>query len=171
MLPFKKGISHRDLIPENIVFDIDASKSYVLKIIDYATVSPMDGRVRTGVLFSKVGHPMYWPPEIHRNKPYFGHSPDLFAAAIILFIMIAGKSPFSYSDKKDPLYKCLTERMPNLFWKMHNRTHRFGDFHPSAEFKSLFEKMMEFVPKQRPTIDEILKHPWMSMPLDKKIYK
>ena len=37
-------------------------------------------------------------PEIHLNLPYSGVAVDLFAAAIILFIMVSGTPPFAKAD-------------------------------------------------------------------------
>jgi len=37
-------------------------------------------------------------PEIHLSRPYTGPGVDLFASAIILFIMLAGRPPFRKAD-------------------------------------------------------------------------
>lgn len=42
----------------------------------------------------------------------------------------------------------------------------------SPEFKDLFQLMMALDPKKRPTIDQILSHPWMQGPIvDKQSWK
>ena len=46
-------------------------------------------------------------PEIFEGKPYKGHEVDLFAMAIILFILVSGHPPFKQANKKDPYYKLL----------------------------------------------------------------
>jgi len=43
-------------------------------------------------------------PEIHLGKPYDGKTIDLFAAAIILFIMMTQRPPFSSAMPNDPHY-------------------------------------------------------------------
>jgi len=59
-------------------------------------------------------------PEIHLNKAYSGQSVDLFAAAIILFIMISQRPPFFSANPKDPHYALLAAGRNDLFWKAHN---------------------------------------------------
>ena len=45
-------------------------------------------------------------PEIIERRPYRGSSVDIFAAGVILFIMMTGKMPFDQqADKDDLLYK------------------------------------------------------------------
>jgi len=47
------------------------------------------GRDGQGYLHTKLGTLNYMAPEIHLKQPYEGKSVDIFAAAIILFIMVA----------------------------------------------------------------------------------
>ena len=57
-------------------------------------------------------------PEIHLGKSYEGASVDLFAAAIILFVIIAQRPPFECADPtKDPLYRTIAAGRHELFWK------------------------------------------------------
>lgn len=92
-----KGVAHRDLKPENLLLD----ESYTLKIADFGFAAPLDGRDGSGNLYTKLGTMSYMAPEIHMKQPYQGSSVDLFAAAIILFIMVAQHPPFSAAQPKD----------------------------------------------------------------------
>lgn len=67
-------------------------------------------------------------PEIHAKKPYRGDQVDLFAAAIILFIMYAGTPPFTKADTKDPYYKLLTTNRHDTFWNAHSKHKPNKDF-------------------------------------------
>ena len=71
------GISHRDIKPENILLD----ENWNLKLIDL-------GHATTKVVTSTghVGTPGYTPPEL-KSDDYTAKFVDLFAAAIVLFIM------------------------------------------------------------------------------------
>jgi len=80
-----KGVTHRDLKPENLMLDSD----FTLKIADFGFAAPVEGRDGSGYLVSKLGTLNYMAPEIHLKQPYQGRSVDLFAAGIILFIMVA----------------------------------------------------------------------------------
>ena len=44
-------------------------------------------------------------PEIHEDKPYKGEAVDLFASAIILFIMVSGTPPFNTAKPDEYYYK------------------------------------------------------------------
>jgi len=44
-------------------------------------------------------------PEQHQRKPYDGKSIDIFAAGIILFVMVARHPPFNKAVANDQFYK------------------------------------------------------------------
>lgn len=54
-----------------------------------------------------VGTPGYMAPEIMNSEPYQGSVVDLFALAVILFILYTGGPPFSSADSDDQFYKLL----------------------------------------------------------------
>lgn len=60
-------------------------------------------------------------PEIHQKKPYQGQAVDLFAIAIILFIMVSGHPPFDKAKPSDRFYKFLNANRDDVFWKTHSR--------------------------------------------------
>ena len=95
----QKNIAHRDLKPENLLFD----DKYNLRIADFGFAKKLDG----GLTKTVLGTESYMAPEIHLKQPYSGTSIDLFASAIILFIMYVGTPPFSKAHSSDPYYKLL----------------------------------------------------------------
>ena len=52
-----------------------------------------------------VGTQGYTPPDIDNKTDYSGQSLDLFACAVILFIMLCGFPPFKQAQQYDFLYK------------------------------------------------------------------
>lgn len=92
-------------------------------------------------------------PEIHLDRPYSGQSVDLFAAAIILFIMLTQRPPFNEANPYDPHYKLLAAGRKDLFWKAHIEADPTQANLFSTDFMDLFTKMTVLNPKHRLTID------------------
>ena len=111
-----KGFTHRDLKPENILLD----SNFDLKIVDFGFCCPLNGRDGKGFNSSYVGTPGYMAPEIIERKDYKGEDVDLFAAAVILFIMASGSPPFmKWADRKDDFYRLICDNKTDRFWAAH----------------------------------------------------
>lgn len=134
--------------------------AFNLKIADFGFAAPTEGRNGSGMLETQLGTSSYMAPEIHLGKPYSGPSVDLFAAAIILFVILTQRPPFSTADPNDPHYRLLAANRADIFWLAHLEADDGVETH-SPEFKDLFEKMMAINPCHRLSIEDIFAHPWM----------
>lgn len=143
------GVAHRDLKPENLMLD----KSFNLKIADFGFAAPTEGRDGSGYLKTQLGTASYMAPEIHLAKPYTGPGVDLFACAIILFVMLSQRPPFNSPSPDDPHYRLLAGNRADLFWKAHEEAEQDKIY--SEEFMDLFVKMTALNPAHRPTMKDI----------------
>lgn len=94
---------------------------------------------------------------MHLKMPYSGIIIDLFAAAIILFVMVTGKLPFVKADPCDRTYKLLCTNKHEQFWKIHEINKK----NVSESFVDLMNCMLAFDPTQRLSISEIESHKWL----------
>ena len=89
--------------PENILLD----KNYDVKIVDFGFACPLEGRDGSGTNQSQIGTVAYLAPEVLARQPYQGEVVDLFALAVILFILYSGHPPFSVANEDDGYFKLL----------------------------------------------------------------
>jgi len=85
-----KNICHRDMKPENIMFD---PQSGAVKIIDFGFACISKDKLRVF-----CGTPSYMSPEIVSKKEYWGPAADIWACGVILFVMLTGNLPFKATE-------------------------------------------------------------------------
>ena len=143
----ENGICHRDLKTQNILLD----EKYTPKICDFGFATYISDKLK-----DCLGTKRYAAPEIFKNKYYDGVKIDIFSLGVILFDIVTGLVGFREAKYNDPFYKYIKEKNYNQFWSKLTQIKNV-----SEEFKNLYVKMVAFLPKDRPSIDEILNGDWL----------
>jgi len=111
-----RGLVHRDLKPDNLFIVARDGRSH-LKIVDFGLAHLVDTRpeendriTRAGEIF---GTPEFMAPEQVRGGEITPRT-DLYAAGIILYQMLSGRTPFASDNPTDTLLKQCTAEPPPL---------------------------------------------------------
>lgn len=89
--------------------------------------------------------------------------------------MVAQHPPFNTAEAKDPFYKVLAANRADIFWKTHSANKpklENGDPFFSEEFKDLITGMLQLDAAHRPSMSEVMNHPWMqgSIPTEEEVF-
>ncbi|XP_066913822.1 testis-specific serine/threonine-protein kinase 3-like [Clytia hemisphaerica] len=139
---FDRNIVHRDLKPDNILLAEDGT----CKLTDFGFARNVeDGKL----LWDRCGTKEYMAPEIIKGEArYDGKASDLWSLGIILYELVTGQRPFD-SEENDKLF--LKEQQLGPAWP------------PSMSIacKNLITSLLNQDPKRRPSIEMVLKSPWL----------
>ncbi|KAG0486332.1 hypothetical protein HPP92_008427 [Vanilla planifolia] len=141
----RRGVAHRDLKPDNIMFD---GKGRLL-LADFGSAECFgDGRAMRGI----VGTPYYVAPEVLAGRDY-GEKVDVWSAGVVLYIMLGGIPPF-YGDTAAEIFQAV------LRGNLRFPTRIFGRVSPSA--KDLIRRMLCKDVSRRFSSEQVLRHPWLT---------
>jgi serine/threonine protein kinase len=110
-----------------------------------------------GLLESYKGTPVYMAPEIALGQKYTGYKADIFSAGVILFTLVRGIFPFMSSTADDQFYKHHLSKDYASYWAAVE-----GEG-ASKQFKDLIQIMLAHDPDERPSLEKLKAHPWMTL--------
>ena len=138
----KQEIIHRDLKPENLVLD----KENNIKICDFGWSAESKGSAHRTTFCGTVD---YMAPEMLCNKPY-NASLDVWCQGILLFELLHGYPPFSGKSESEKMQKI----------RSHKNKIKFAES-ISEDIRALVEKMLQYEPNNRYTVEQILESDWI----------
>jgi serine/threonine-protein kinase len=105
----KLGVIHRDLKPDNILFD--HRNEPFMTDFGIAKLSEERGSLTTGGLI--IGTPGYMSPEQANGDELDGRS-DIYSLGIIIFEMLTGKLPYTANTPIGLIMQHITQPIPNI---------------------------------------------------------
>jgi calcium-dependent protein kinase len=140
------GVMHRDIKPENFLLSSQTDDADLVAC-DFG----LGTFFKPGDEFSiLVGSPYYVAPEVLRRK--YSNEADIWSLGVVLYILLCGLPPFWGSSDKEIFMSILRGNIdfssnpwPSI----------------SQEAKNLVRSVLTLDPSGRPTIGELLSHPWL----------
>ena len=98
---------------------------------------------------------IYMSPEIYKNvEPFDGYAVDMWAAGVILFLMLTGFPPWERACLTDERFKYMTA---GYLVQMLTE----WQIGITGDAMDLLQRMLFIDPKDRLSLDQVRAHPWM----------
>jgi serine/threonine protein kinase len=134
---------HRDLKLENILLD----KNENVKLCDFGFTREYEGK--SSYLQTFCGTVCYSAPEMLKGEKYAGEKVDVWSLGVILYALLTGELPFDEDDDNATKMKILRDEP------------RYPDILP-ADAAALIKLLLSKRPLLRPTLSDILNHPFLA---------
>ncbi|KAK4228137.1 Serine/threonine-protein kinase ppk16 [Podospora fimiseda] len=134
---------HRDLKLENILLD----KNENVKLCDFGFTREYEGKAN--YLQTFCGTICYSAPEMLKGEKYAGEKVDVWSLGVILYALLCGELPFDDDDDNVTRTKILTQEP------------KYPD-HIPPDALSLLKLLLSKRPLLRPTMPDILAHPFLA---------
>ena len=140
------GIAHRDLKPDNLMYETKGQNS-CLKLIDFGLSILLDKKKTCREV---LGSPLFMAPEVVKDLPY-NEKCDIWSCGIMLYRFLSSQEPFNPKtiEQLYSMIKVANFRMDSLSGKFWN--------HVSINAKKFLLRMLVNDPKSRASAAELLK--------------
>lgn len=142
-----RGIVHRDIKAENVLFESKSDTTNNVKIIDFGLARKKGDHN----LHSIVGTPCYVAPEVLEGT--YDRKCDIWALGILTYVMLYGKYPFDDENKSV------------LFEKIKKHEPKYDTSFVSQEALNIMKEMLQKDSTKRPEAEKLLDHPWFAIHL------
>ena len=148
-----RSVAHRDIKPENILLS-DGD----LKLADFGLAVLFAHNGQTKPCQTVCGSPPYMAPEVvpknglvgKKTDPYAGDMADIWSCGVVLFVLLAGNTPWDEPTESSPEF---------LNYIEHGSTDELWERIPH-QARSLLRGILKVDPKSRMSLEDVRRHPW-----------
>ncbi|EFN57657.1 hypothetical protein CHLNCDRAFT_11382, partial [Chlorella variabilis] len=138
-----QGVLHRDIKPENIMLSGEGE----VKVGDFGLA--INTTRQESVCVCVVGTLDYMPPEVGcEDGAAYGLPADAWCVGVLAYELLVGSPPFE-AESKDATYTRILKLEPSI------------PSHLSDQAKGFIRQALKKDPSQRPTVHQMLRHPWL----------
>lgn len=138
----EKNVIHRDLKPDNILFDSENN----IKIADFGLSEEF---VPGEKFFTFCGTPEYMAPEVFQGHKFDGPKVDVWSLGVMLYEMLTATLPFPGST------------WPHIIERVLHGKYYVPEY-ISQDCRELLSKMLVLDPSKRATMDVVMKDAWVN---------
>ncbi|CAL9091348.1 unnamed protein product [Musa textilis] len=145
----RRGVAHRDVKPDNVLFDALGH----LKLADFGSAQCFpDGDGEWAPMKGLVGTPWYVAPEVVAGRAY-GEKVDVWSMGVVMYMMLSGGAPPFHGDTAVETFEAVARanlRFPSSVFRS-----------LSSAAKDLMRRMLCRDVPRKFSAEQILGHPWI----------